>query len=247
LAALDEVGARCWGGPLTFHAEAGTTYHFQVRGVYNEGSPLRFHLETTPPPQAEFWFNPGDPSVFETVYFNDYSWDPGEVGIASQAWDLGDGTSDTGCCPSHRYAADGDYTVQLAVTTYDGRTGSTSKTVSVRTHDVAIFKFSAPQAAKAKQTRTIVVGISSKRYPEQVQVELYKSVPSGFDHVGGLRQYVPIRSGGRTTDFKFSYTFSPEDASIGKVTFKAVAYIIDARDALPADNEAISAPAKVSR
>jgi hypothetical protein len=85
LAALDEVGARCWGGPLTFHAEAGTTYHFQVRGVYNEGSPLRFYLQVTPPPQAEFWFYPDAPSVFETVYFNDYSWDPGEVGIASQA------------------------------------------------------------------------------------------------------------------------------------------------------------------
>jgi PKD repeat protein len=247
LADLTEIGSRCWGGPLTFRAEAGTTYHFQVRGVYNEGSPLRFYLQVTPPPQAEFWFYPGDPSVFEDVQFYDYSWDPGEVGIESQAWDFGDGTTATGCCPTHRYAADGDYTVQLAVTTVDGRQGSTSQTVSVHTHDVAITKFAVPQAAKAKQTRTIVVGISSKRYPERIQVEFYKSVPGGFEHVGTLTQSVPVRSGGLTTDFKFSYTFTPEDAAIGKVTFRAAAYIVDARDAFFADNEAIAAPTKVSR
>jgi len=247
LAALTYIGSRCWWGPLTFRAEAGTTYYLQVRGVWNEGGPLRFHLETTPPPQADFGFYPGDPSVFEDVRFYDNSWDPGEMGIEAQAWDLGDGTSATGCCPVHRYAAAGDYTVQLTVTTVDGRTASVPKTVPVRTHDVAAVKFSAPQAAKAGQTRPIMVGIRNKVYPEWVQVELYRSVPSGFDHVGGLRQYVPVRSGGRTTDFKFSYTFTPEDASLGKVTFKAVAYIIDTRDALPADNEAISSPTKVSR
>jgi hypothetical protein len=55
-----------------------------------------------------------------------------------------------------------------------------------------------------------------------------------------------VRSGGRTTDFKFSYTFTSTDASLGKVTFKAVASLIGARDALPADNEAVALPTKVS-
>jgi PKD repeat protein len=243
---LSEIGSRCWNSPLPFRAEAGTTYYFQARDLADYAN-LGFRLEFTPPPEAQFGFYPGDPSVFEDVQFYDYSWDPAGVGIESQAWDLGDGTSATGCCPTHRYASDGTYTVQLTVATYDNRQASTSQTVSVRTHDVAIARFSAPQAAKAGQTRPIVVGIRNKAYPEQVQVELYKSFPGGFDHIGGLRQYVPIRSGGRTTDFKFSYTFTPEDASIGKVTFMAVAHIVDSRDALPADNEAIAPPTKVSR
>jgi len=58
---------------------------------------------------------------------------------------------------------------------------------------------------------------------------------------------VPVRPSNRTTDFNFSYTFTSEDAAIGKVTFRAVASIIEARDALSADNEAISSPTKVGR
>jgi len=247
LADLTQIGSCYPLGQQVFRAEAGTTYHFQVRGVYNEGGPLQFFLETTPPLQAGFWFEPGDPSVFDAIKFYDSTWDPAWVGFESWAWDLGDGASATGCCPDHRYAADGDYTVQLTVTTYDGRTASTSQTVPVRTHDVAIVKFSTPQAAKAGQTRTIVVGVRNTSYPERVQVLLRKSVPGGlFDHVGILMQYVPVRPSNRTTDFRFSYTFTPADASVGTVTFEATAWIVEAHDALPADNEAISAPAKVN-
>jgi hypothetical protein len=54
-------------------------------------------------------------------------------------------------------------------------------------------------------------------------------------------------TGNRTTDFTFSYTFTAGDTSIGKVTFKAVAVLVGARDGLPADNEAIAPPTKVSR
>jgi hypothetical protein len=65
--------------------------------------------------------------------------------------------------------------------------------------------------------------------------------------VGSLRQYVPVRPANRTTDFRFSYTFTSADAQIGKVTFRAEANIVDAWDALPADNQAISAPVKVRK
>jgi Tol biopolymer transport system component len=111
---------------------------------------------------------------------------------------------------------------------------------------VAITRFSAPQSASAGQTRGIVVGIKNTRYPETVEVQLLKSVPGGFQLVGVLTQSVPVRSGNRTTDFNFSYTFTAADASIGKVTFKAIANVLGARDALPADNEAIASPTKVS-
>jgi Tol biopolymer transport system component len=244
LATLTEVS--CRGGNVAFTAEAGTTYHLQVGGLFDQGGLLEFRLEETPPPVAGFGLNPFDPSVFDVVQFSDFSFDPAGVGFQSQEWEFGDGVTGTGCCPTHQYAADGDYSVQLTVTTFDGRTASTSQATSVRTHDVAITRFSAPQSASAGQTRGIVVGIKNTRYPETVEVQLLKSVPGGFQLVGVLTQSVPVRSGNRTTDFNFSYTFTAADASIGKVTFKAIANVLGARDALPADNEAIASPTKVS-
>ncbi len=247
LANLTEVGCRDFFGKLTFRAQGNTTYYFQAGGLFGQGGPLEFRLEVTPPPVANFGFSPFDPSVFDVVQFFDQSFDPGEAGFASQEWNFGDGTTGTGPSPAHQYAADGDYTVQLTVTTFDGRTASTSQTVRVRIHDVAITKFSVPKSASAGQTRQIVVGINSKRSLETVEVQLFKSVPGGFQFVGFLTQSVPVRPSNRTTDFSFSYTFTGTDAQVGKVTFKAVANIVGARDALPADNEAIASPTKVSR
>lgn len=246
LGSLTAVGCNAgFGERVTFRAAVGTTYYFQVGGQ-SQGGQLEFRLEVPPPPVANFGFSPFDPTVFDVVQFFDFSFDPGGAGIASQAWELGDGTSGTGCCPTHRYAADGDYAVGLTVTTVDGRTGSAVQTVHVRTHDVAIIRFAVPQSASAGQTRRITVGVNSKRYAETVEVQLLKSVPGGFQFVGSLVQSVPVRSANRATDFNFTYTFTGDDARVGKVTFKAVAFVSGARDALPADNEAIAPPTKVN-
>jgi hypothetical protein len=145
------------------------------------------------------------------------------------------------------HSADGDYTVQLTVTTYDGRSASTTRLVPVGTHVVAITRFKVPHAANANQTRPIVVGLISTRYPEQVRVQLYKSVPGGFEQVGNLTQEVAVQQSNRTTNFRFSHTFTSDDAAIGKVTLKAAARIYDGTDAIPADNRAVSSPTKVSR
>jgi hypothetical protein len=227
---------------MTFHVNAGTTYYFQM--ATNENGWLPFNLQVAEPPYPNFAFYPYDPNVFDNVYFENYSWDPANAGIQSILWDFGDGTTATEPWSlSHRFANDGDYTVNLTVTTPDGRTASTSRTVSVKTYDVAIAKFSVPQSAKVGQTRQIAVGISNKRYPEEVEVQLYKSYPGyGWQWVGSLRQSVPVRSGNRTTEFSFNYTFTTEDGALGKVTFRAVAMLVSARDALPADNEAIGSP-----
>jgi hypothetical protein len=119
--------------------------------------------------------------------------------------------------------------------------------LQVRTHDVAITKFTVPQSAKAGQTRSVTVDINNTRYPEQVQVELYKSTIDGWQWVGTLQQYVPVRPANRTTSFAFSYTFTDADALLGRINFRAVAIIVDARDALPTNNEAISLPTKVAK
>ncbi len=244
LDALSEAGCGVWD-PVTFSAVAGETYYFQVSGLYWETGQFQFQLDVPPPPIADFWFWPDPPSTYDVVQFYDNSYDPVWIGIESQMWDFGDGATATGCCPTHQFGADGEYLVQLDVVTFDGRTGSITRTVYVETHDVAITKFSTPNAASAGQTRTITVGVSNKLVDETVEVTLYRSTPGGYEYVGSLIQYVPVRSGGRTTNFKFSYTFTEADAAVGKVTFRVYAQIFGANDALPADNEAISSPTKV--
>ena len=249
LTSLTEVGCRQHGFPLTIHMNSGTKYYYQAGTLSSYGVGfLHFYLEVTPPPSVNFYPSPSEPSVFDTVYFYNDSWDPANAGFQSSAWDFGDGSTTSDWSPSHRYATDGDYSVTLAVITLDGRTASATQTVRVKTHDVTIAKFIVPQSAKAGQTRQIVVGLSNRRYPEEVEVQLYKSYPGyGWQWVGSLRQSVPVRSGNRTTEFSFNYTFTAEDAALGKVTFRAVATLVNARDALPADNEAIALPTKVMR
>lgn len=248
LASLEQAGCR-YGGPLTIHVDAGTTYWFQVGSYDQAGGPMRFRLAVAPAPIASFSSWPYDPSMFDSVSFYDYSWDPGGAGIKSRTWDFGDGSSSPLCCPQHRYAQDGDYTVEMTVTTVDGRSASTTRSLSVRTHDVAVERLQVPQNGNVEQTRSITVGIDNARYPETVQVQLYKSVTGTYDRfvlVGTLTQFVPIRNGNKTTPFDFSYTFTADDAAVEKVSFRAVATIVGARDAVSGDNEAIALPTRVN-
>ena len=245
---LTQIGCSQYYYNTTFQAQAGTTYYFQVSGYYDfyQGI-IPFSLDVTPPPTAGICFGPSDPSIFDTMQFNDCSSDPGGMGFQSFTWNFGDGTTltTTSCCVNHQYAADGDYTFQHTVTTVDGRTDSTSLVIHVRTKDIAITTFSVPQTAKVNQTKTINVNIQNKRYSDYVQVTLIKGLPGGGEQViGTLTIYVPAKAKQATT-FKFSYTFTSDDAKIGKVTFKAVATIASGRDALPADNTSI-ATTKVS-
>lgn len=246
LSSLTEVGCKYGWSVLSFQANVGTTYYIQAGAYYDgDGGEMQFLIEVTPLPLAAFSWDPSNPSSFDTISFYDNSYDPGQLGFQSEAWNFGDGTSATGCCAAHKYLKDGDYTVQLSVTTYDGRSASTSQVVQVRTHDVAITKVSAPLSANAGQTRSITVYVNNKRYPETVTVELYRSNPNfygGFEFVGSYTQVVPVRSANRTTSFTFNYTFTSSDASIGKVTFKAKAVILNFNDALQADNELVSSP-----
>lgn len=197
-----------------------------------------------PMPIAEFYADPFDPSIYLTVNFWDASYDPVNSGFASMTWDFGDGTTSNDLYyTSHKYAANGDYTVTHTVTTSDGRTASASRLISVRTRDISLTKFTRPKDGRVGQQRQFVIGISNKIQPETVHVDLYVSDPSmydGFRLIGSSEQYVPVKSGKKTTDFPFAYTFTEADARLGKVNFKAVAYIVNGRDAYPADNAYIT-------
>ncbi len=247
------VGCNSNFGPVTFNADSGMVFFFQVSDSAGATGPTVFSLQQDtigpppppPPPQASFFTQPFDPSTFDLVQFIDQSFDPAGIGIQSQQWSFGDGATGTGFFTTHRYAADGDYLVQLTVTTFDGRTGSTSRILQVRTRDVAITRFQTPATGMTGKTSRIAVDIQSNRFPETVQVQLFKSVPGGSVLVATSTQTLPVRD--RVTTVLFSYTFTPADAFIGKVTFRAVATILGGRDALPADNVAIGDPTKVIR
>jgi PKD domain-containing protein len=234
------------GGITTFRAQAGQTYYFQVAGSYSQRGVITFNLALTPPPVVQFFYYPGDPSIYDRISFYDQSYDPGNLGFASQVWSFGDGGTASGSGVLHQYAADGDYIVRITDTTPDGRTGSASQTIHVRTHDVAVTKLTVPQSASAGQTRKISVGLSDLRYSEVVQVQLFISTPNGFVLVGTLTQTCPITGPNKSIPFDFSYTFTKADAQVGSVTFMATATIIGARDALTTNNTVIALPTKVS-
>jgi hypothetical protein len=240
----------CVSGSQTFFFEAGQTYYIQAGSTYGGTGNIQINLQkfTPPPIQPNFSYYPSDPNPYDVIQFCDNSYDPVGFGFTSFTWDFGDGATSTVNCEQHQYAKDGDYTVQHSATTLDGRSGSSSQVVHVRTHDVAITKISAPQSANSGQTRAITVYVSNKSYAETVVITLFKSVVGGYEQVGSYSQYVPARSANRTIAFTFNYTFSNSDASIGKVSFRADANILNARDAFPVDNELISSPpTKVSR
>jgi hypothetical protein len=235
-------------GRTVFQTTAGTTYLIQLgRGASSSSASQGIRVEATPAPSASIFTNPFDPSSFDAIGFFASSFDPAGIGIDSWEWSFGDGGSASGQSVSHRYFADGDYEVTLVVGTPDGRTVTSTTTMQVRTHDIAVVKLVTPNNAAAGQTKTIAASIVNSRYPEMVRLDLYRSSPSGYVQVGSLMQSAPVRSGGRTTEFRINYTFTGDDASLGKVTFRAIATIVGARDALPADNEAIGPPTKVSR
>jgi hypothetical protein len=243
---LTEVGCSIFfNQPVPFRAQANTTYYVQVGTWLSDVvGPVTFNLDVAPNPVALFEIFPKDPSSFDTIEFRDSSFDPLGQPIISEAWDFGGGATGTGCCPTHQYPADGDYPVGLTVTTPDGRTASTTQIVQVRTHDVAIVRIGVPKSGHVGQTITITAHVRNTRYPGRVEVALFKTVLGGFEQVGSLTQSVPVRN--RTSPFPFTYTISEADRAIGKVSFKAVATILDHRDALAADNELISPPMKVT-
>jgi hypothetical protein len=225
----------------SFHADAGVTYYLQS-GTFGALGNLRTSLDLAPPPAVGFIWGPPDPSMFDVVHFFDQSFDPANIGIQTRDWNFGDGATAIGTPVTHQFAKDGDYSVKLTDTTTDGRSNTATNLIQVRTHDVAISKLAVPTNGSVGKTVQIVVKLTNTHYAEDVQVQLYRSSQGGFDQVASTTQTVPAMKKGQTFDVKLVYTFTAADAALGKVTFKATALLQGARDALPADNDAIAPP-----
>jgi hypothetical protein len=244
---LVELACRTFPSQFTLRVDGGTTYYFQVGSYFGDAGPLSFELAVAAAPVASFGYWPSDPSAFDNLQMSSFAHDPGGNSIVSHVWDYGDGTPPTESS-SHRYSRDGDYTITLTVETSDGRTGSSTQVVSVRTHDVSIKKLEAPKSARPGRTKTVTVGITNTRLPETVDVQLFKSIPGGdFEQVGSQRISLPVRGRNRATNVTFTVSFTDADAAVGNVSFKTTVVLVGARDAIPADNTAISAPPTIVR
>jgi PKD repeat protein len=246
---LQLVACRAYSHELGFQAAAGTTYYIQIGGHNGQQGIQPFLLDVAPPPTASFYAWPSEPSIFDQVYFYDQSVDPATQGIQSIAWDFGGGVTADGCCTTHHYTADGDYPIKLTVTTPDGRVGTITKILLVRTHDVAVTKLLAPTSGQSGKSTRITASVLNKRYPETVTVELQKSDPTyytGFATVASLTRFMRVSS--KAEAFNFNYTFMPSDAAMGKITFRVVVTLpYPTRDAVVADNTLIAPPTAVKR
>ena len=236
---------------LTFKARAGTTYLFQLgrSSLFGSSGSFVLRVEKTPNPSVTFFSSPFDPSSFDTMQFVDSTFDPVLAGIESWHWSFGDGATADTSTPTHRYAADGDYTVKLTVTTRDGRIASTTRLITVKTHDIGIAKLEVPRSARAGQIRNVMIGVANRRYAESVQVVLYKSEPGQSERflpVASATLQVPVRADKKTTNVELPCAFTAEDAAVGKVTLKVIVSIVGARDANPGDNTVIPVPVTVS-
>lgn len=230
-------------GPAVFRANPDTTYYFRV--VSRHGDSVRFTFDEAPALQPQIYTS-SEATIYDKVRFEPTSWQAIDRPLSGE-WDFGDGTTaprTTGAV-EHRYTADGVYKVTLRAASPDGRTGTVSREITVKTHDVSIERFEVPDKARAGVSKQIRVHVANTRYAERVTVKLHKNSGSSWTDVGELTIEVPAHPD-NTVRFPFSYTFTPEDAVAGKVTFRAVAQLTyPVQDALQLDNEAISLATKV--
>ena len=188
---LQEV--RCESGTpydnqMSFPVSAGQTYRIQVSARSFETDPFAVQFTTGTTVDADFSSGLRRVTMSRRVLFDDRSFDPLAHSFASQTWDFGDGRTSTGSSALHSFATDGTYQVTHTVTTTDGRTGSTTRSVVVATHDPSIVSVDAPSSATAGSTVSVTVTVDAGVYPEDLLVTLAKRVGSGSNvRVGTAR------------------------------------------------------------
>ncbi|WIY06593.1 PKD domain-containing protein [Amycolatopsis mongoliensis] len=211
---------------VVFTATAGQQYWIRVADDAEDASWYDIRLTTAPAltPNANTW--PSTPSVFDDVSFSVNAGDRLGRPLVRGELKFGDGTSvqlTSNTSVTHRYAADGDYHLEISATTDDGRSGTGSQTLHVETHDVTLTGLSLPAQARVGQTKPVKVSVVNNRYDEKVVVSLRRKAESGYyQEVGTLTQWVP--AGGRV-DFPFAYTYTAADAAAGQAEFEVTASI----------------------
>ncbi|WP_318306329.1 hypothetical protein [Amycolatopsis solani] len=224
---------------VVFRATAGEQYWIRVATDADGASPYEIRLTTAPALTPNVYLYSDPKSVFDDIPMSPNAGDRLGRPLVSGELKFGDGTSvalTSNAQLTHRYAADGDYRLEISATTDDGRSGTGTQVVHVETHDVTLTGLSLPAQARAGQTKPVKVSVVNNRYAETVTVSLRRKGESGyFEEVGALTQYVPV--GGRV-EFPFAYSYTAADAAAGQAEFEIVANLNDRYDgdSHPVDN-----------
>jgi hypothetical protein len=155
--------------------------------------PKHLHL-----PTSSFLYAPVAPTVFETITFNASTSSDPDGYIASYAWDLGDGTSQTGPVITHAFTPAGDYAVTLTVTDNGGLMDTYTRSINVAKLNTTI-SISASSPSTFVGFKVNVTGTLSDRYGNGLRNEtvvLYYTF-------SGIDTWVPITSD--TTDSLGNY------------------------------------------
>ncbi|MBE1501739.1 hypothetical protein H4696_008839 [Amycolatopsis lexingtonensis] len=224
---------------VVFTATAGQQYWLRVGTDADFASWYDIRLTTAPALTPNVYLYSGVKSVFDDIQMSPNAGDSLGRPLVSGELKFGDGTSvalTSNASLTHRYAADGDYRLEISATTDDGRSGTGSQVVHVETHDVTLTGLSLPAQARAGQTKPVKVSVVNNRYDERVVVSLRRKGESGyFEEVGQLTQWVPA---GSRVEFPFAYSYTAADAAAGQAEFEVTANL-DGRydgDSHPVDN-----------
>lgn len=126
-------------------------------------------------PIAGFSYSPNEPLVDQIMTFDAAASNPVGGTITEYAWKFGDGQTGTGKTPTHSYLTTGTFTVNVTVTDSEGLTNSTTRTVTVRIHDIAITSLTAtPSTVRMGETVTIhIIADNNGNFTESFSITAY--------------------------------------------------------------------------
>jgi PKD repeat protein len=124
------------GQSLNLPNIAAPTQVFAETNVRNCLSPRSsISIAVAPAPNAAFNVNTNSANTQQTIIFTLAAFDP----AATYFWQFGDGTTSTLPNPQHAYTAQGNYLVQLTVTTAAGCTAQSFQFIAVREREIDIL------------------------------------------------------------------------------------------------------------
>jgi len=127
------------------------------------------------PPKARFVFSPSNPQPSQTITFDASSSQDEDGTIISYFWKFGDGTNSTGITTTHKYNAEGKFSVLLNVTDNDNATNTFTQTITVSIPPIPTPSPEYHPVSVVKKTFDLTILVKDQyRYPiENVLVQIF--------------------------------------------------------------------------